>query len=201
VRITERTRVTQVPAVRNGEVVVTTNRGQVRAGHAVIAVDGDLRTLVPSARHVRCRRLNMLATAPIRETVLPTPIYARYGHEWAQQLPDGRIAAGGFSDVDGEASWTRRAALSVPVQQLLDDYLHKQLRVTAPVTHRWAGLVGYASSPLPTCGPVPGTGGRLIALGGYSGTGHVQAWIAARIASQLITARASADIDLYNSAL
>jgi len=199
VTIAERTRVTAAPAVTGVGVTVKTDHGQVRAAHAVIAVDGDLQALVPSARHVRCRRLNMLATAPVPENVLPVPIYARYGHEWAQQLPDGRIAAGGFSDVDGESSWTRRASLSMPVQKLLDEYLRDQLRITVRVTHRWAGLVGYANSPLPTCGPVDGTNGRIIAMGGYSGTGHIQAWIAAKIASQLITSGASPDLDLYHS--
>lgn len=199
VTIAERTGVTAPPAVTGDEVTVKTDRGQVRAGHAVIAVDGDLQALVPSARHVRCRRLNMLATAPVAENILPVPIYARYGHEWAQQLPDGRIAAGGFSDVDGESSWTRRACTSVPVQELLDDYLRHQLQITVRVTHRWAGLVGYADSPLPTCGPVDGTSGRIIAMGGYSGTGHIQAWIAAKIASQLVTTGTSPDLDLYQS--
>jgi gamma-glutamylputrescine oxidase len=141
----------------------------------------------------------MLATAPVLENVLPVPIYARYGHEWAQQLPDGRIAAGGLSDVDGESSWTRRASLSEPVQTLLDEYLPDKLRITAPVTHRWVGLVGYADSPLPTCGPVDGANSRIVAMGGYSGTEHIQAWIAAKIASQLITTGTSPDLDLYRS--
>jgi glycine/D-amino acid oxidase-like deaminating enzyme len=60
----------------------------------------------------------------------------------------------------------------------------------AVVTHRWAGVVGYAEDPLPRAGEVPGTGGRVLALGGYNGTGHVQSWAAARaVAAQAVGER------------
>ena len=172
-RIAERTRVVAPPEAGS----VVTDRGTVRCEHVVVAMDGTLAALVPTAAAVRARRLNMLATAPV-EPLLPCPVYARYGHEYVQQTADGRIALGGFSDLDGAASWTDRPEPSVPVQERLDAYLREEL-VEAPVTHRWAGVVGYAEDPLPRCGAVPGTSGRVLALGGYNGTGHVQAWVAA----------------------
>jgi gamma-glutamylputrescine oxidase len=162
----------------------------------VIALDGALRTLVPAAG-VRCRRLNMVATAPADAGRLPLPVYARDGHEYAHQRPDGRVALGGFSDLDGEEGWTAREEPSAPVQARLDRYLREDLGVEAPVTHRWAGLVGYADDPLPTCGPVPRTGGRVLALGGYNGTGHVQAFVAARIVAETVATGHSRDGDLY----
>jgi glycine/D-amino acid oxidase-like deaminating enzyme len=69
--------------------------------------------------------------------------------------------------------------------------------VEAPVTHRWVGLVGYGPDQLPVCGDVPGSAGRVLALGGYSGTGHIQAWVAARIATELMLDGAGPDADLY----
>jgi gamma-glutamylputrescine oxidase len=69
--------------------------------------------------------------------------------------------------------------------------------VHAPVTHRWVGLVGYSPDALPVCGPVPGSDGRVLALGGYNGTGHVQGFVAARIVSELIAGGESADAGLY----
>ncbi len=171
---------------------VVTDGGTVRCERAVVAVDGALAALVPAAGAVRARRLNMLATAPV-EPLLPCPVYARYGHEYVQQAADGRIALGGFSDLDGAASWTDRPETSAPVQARLDAYLGAELGLAgAPVTHRWAGIVGYAEDPLPRCGAVPGTGDRIFALGGYNGTGHVQAWVAAGLVAARI---AGADAD------
>jgi glycine/D-amino acid oxidase-like deaminating enzyme len=180
-RIFEGTRVAGPPQVDGDGVLVRTEGGAVRAQRALVALDGGLAGLVPAAAGVRSRRLNMLATAPAPER-LPCPVYARHGHEYAQQLPDGRVALGGFSDLDGAASYTDREELSAPVQERLDFYLRDELDVHAPVTHRWVGLVGYSERPLPVCGPVPGTDGRVTAIGGYNGTGHVQAFLAARLA-------------------
>ena len=33
-------------------------------------------------------------------------MYARWGYEYFQQRPDGRLTCGGFGDVDGESSYT-----------------------------------------------------------------------------------------------
>src|SRR3954452_6219405 len=159
-------------------------------------MDGGLAALVPAAAAVRARRLNMLATEPVAP-LLPWPVYARHGHEYLQQTADGRIALGGFSALDGDASWTDRDEISAPVQRRLDAYLREELGVRARVTHRWAGVVGYAADPMPRCGPVPGTAGRLLALGGYNGTGHVQAWVAAGVVVDLATAGSSPAAGLY----
>jgi glycine/D-amino acid oxidase-like deaminating enzyme len=177
-RIHEHTRVLGPPAVDGDGVRVQTSGGDLHADSVIVAMDAALAALVPPAAAVRSRRLNMLATAPTA-AVLPFPVYARYGHEYAQQTVDGRIALGGFSDLDADASWTDREELSPPVQERLDRYLHEEFGVDAPVTHRWVGLVGYAENPMPLCGAVPGGDGRIHALGGYNGTGHVQAWVAA----------------------
>jgi gamma-glutamylputrescine oxidase len=194
--IVEGTSVIEPPRLDGGGVMVRCDRGEVRADRVVVAIDAGLGRLVPAAGAVRSRRLNMLATAPA-PAVLPCPVYARHGLEYAQQLPGGRLALGGFSDLDGEASWTEAEELSVPVQERLDRYLREELGVDAPVTHRWVGLVGYADDPLPTCGPAPGSDGRVLALGGYHGTGFVQGFLGARIVAELLADGASADADLY----
>jgi glycine/D-amino acid oxidase-like deaminating enzyme len=196
-RIFEHSPVVGFPAADGNGVRVPTASGVVRCDRAVVAMDGDLAALVPSAQAVRPRRLNMVATAPLGRTVLPFPVYARYGHEYAHQTADGRIALGGFSDLDGDESWTARAEVSEPVQARLDRWLLEELRVSAPVTHRWAGVVGFADDPLPRCGPVPGTAGRVLALGGYNGTGHVQAWVASRVVVDLVVTGASPSAGLY----
>ena len=196
-RLFEHSPVVGPPTPDGDGVRVRTAAAEVRCDRAVVAMDGDLATLVPAASAVRPRRLNMLATAPVGRAVLPMPVYARHGHEYAHQTADGRIALGGFSDLDGAASWTDRAEVSGRVQARLDRWLVEELGVDTPVTHRWAGVVGFAGDPLPRCGPVPGTDGRVLALGGYNGTGHVQAWVASRVVADLVTTGASASADLY----
>jgi gamma-glutamylputrescine oxidase len=199
VTIHEGTRASAPPhaGTGTGEVVIRTDTGgTVRCRHAVVAMDGGLAALVPAAGAVRPRRLNMLATEPVAP-LLAWPVYARHGYEYVQQTPDGRIALGGFSDLDGDASWTDREQVSGPVQRRLDAYLREELGVGARVTHRWAGIVGYAEDPLPRCGPVPGSDGRVLALGGYNGTGHVQAWVAAGVVADLAATGASTAAGLY----
>jgi gamma-glutamylputrescine oxidase len=188
-RIFEATPVVAPPA---HDAVVTAG-GRVRAGAVVVAADAALASLVPAASHVRSRRLHMLATEPA-PPVLPCPVYVRDGHEYAQQLPDGRVTLGGFSDLDGAASWTDREESNAAVQARLDDYLRDELLVPAAVTHRWVGLVGYADDPLPTAGR---SDDGVYALGGYNGTGHVQGFVAARIVSELLAGGASDAAWLY----
>jgi glycine/D-amino acid oxidase-like deaminating enzyme len=191
VRIFESTSVLQPPTGR----AVHTRGGLVNAGAIVVAADAALGALIPAlATRVRSRRLHMLATEPA-PPALERPVYVRDGHEYAQQLPDGRVTLGGFSDLDGAASWTDQQSSNSAVQSRLDSYLREDLLVRAPVTHRWVGLVGYAEDPLPTAGAV---GGGLYALGGYNGTGHVQAFVAAGIVADLIAGGTSADAWLYH---
>ena len=197
VRIHEGTRVTGPPSLEGHGVRVETKGGVVRAERVIVAADGALPALVPAAAaRVRARRLNMLATAPDAAR-LPCPISIRDGYEYAQQLPDGRVTLGGFSDLDGEASYTDREELSIPVQERLTRYLVEDLGVTAPVTHRWVGIVSYAPDPVPTCGPVPGSEDRILAAGGYNGTGHVQGFVAGRIAAELAVTGTSPQAGLY----
>lgn len=196
--VRERTRVTAPPALAGDRVTVATDRGTVTAGRVVVAADAALPALVPAAGTVRPRRLQMLATAPVAPGLLPQPVYAREGHEYAQQLPGGRVTLGGFSDLDGEAGWTDAPTVSAPVQERLERWLREELGLAAPeITHRWAGVVGYADLALPRVGPAPGSGERIWGMGGYNGTGHVQAWVAARIVAERILTGASADAGLY----
>jgi gamma-glutamylputrescine oxidase len=190
-RIHERTRVLGPPAPDGEGVRVRTAAGDLLADRVVVAMDGGLAALVPAAGAVRPKRLNMVATAPA-PPVLDRPVYSRHGYEYAQQLPDGRVTLGGYSDLDGDASWTDREELSAPVQARLERHLREELGVQAPVTHRWVGIVGYAEDPLPHCGALPGTDGRVLALGGYNGTGHVQAWVAARHVAATIAGEGTA---------
>lgn len=155
---------------------VTTPAGRVTARRGVlVAVDGGLEHVLPSLTgRVRAARLQMVATAPTDDVVVRRPVYARFGLDYWQQLPDGRVALGGGRDVGGEAEWAPGwpwdAPTSPAVQKHLDHLLRAEVGTSAPVEHRWTGVVGFTPDALPVLAqPEP----RLLAVGGYSGTGNL----------------------------
>ena len=162
---------------------VTAAAGRVQCDHVVVAVDGGLEAVLPElAGRVRTARLQMLATAPTDEVTLPRPVYARWGYDYWQQLPDGRIALGGCRDRFVDDEWTLDAAPTEPVQAALERILREQLHVTAPITHRWAASAGFAPDLEPVLEEVrPG----VFACGGYSGTGNVLGAVYGRQAARL----------------
>jgi glycine/D-amino acid oxidase-like deaminating enzyme len=177
-RICERSPVRgPVPAPDEGPLV--TDRGSVRARHVVVAADGALPALVPEYEgRVRSRRLHMIATDPLPPT-LDRMVYARWGYEYLQQQPDGRILAGGFSDVDADGSYTDSDAGNPLIWERVEAYLRDDLGATGGVSHRWAGVVGYSDDSLPYVGEVPGRP-RLYVSGGYSGVGNVPGFMCGR---------------------
>ncbi len=155
---------------------VRTSAGAVRATRGVVvAVDGGLEQLVPALRgRVRAARLQMVGTAPADDVVVPRPVYARFGLDYWQQLPDGRVLLGGGRDVGGAAEWVLdgrwTAPTSAPVQDHLERLLRSDVGTSAPVEQRWTGVVGFTDDHLPVLAePEPG----LLAVGGYSGTGNL----------------------------
>jgi gamma-glutamylputrescine oxidase len=158
---------------------VETPRGNVRCKTVIVAVDGGLERAVPAIKTVRTARAQMLATAPAHEVTIPRPVYARYGLDYWQQLPDKRVVLGGFRDMGGPGEWTQRAEPSPVVQRHLEQFLRQGLGVRAPITHRWAGKIGFTDDKLPV---IWHNGGW--ALGGYSGTGNVLGAVCGRAVAQ-----------------
>jgi glycine/D-amino acid oxidase-like deaminating enzyme len=168
------------PVVALSGTSVRTSTGGVSCGAVVVAVDGNLDVLLPEVP-VRTVRLQMLATAPVPPR-WTRPVYLRGGFEYWQQLPDGRVALGGFRDLGGAEEETRSTSTSPRVQGALERLLRERLGVTAPVTHRWAASVGYTADALPFLGEVRQ---GVWAVGGYCGTGNVVGALCARQAAAL----------------
>jgi gamma-glutamylputrescine oxidase len=186
-RICERTRVI-APVQAPGDGPVITEGGRVHARHVVVAADGALPRLVPEYEgRVRARRLHMVATEPLPPAV-DRMVYARWGYEYLQQRPDGRILAGGFSDLDGNASYTDSETGNPLVWDRVESYLRDDLGTAPRITHRWAGVVGYSADSLPYVGEVPGRPGLHVA-GGYSGHGNVPGFMAGRDIADAIAGR------------
>jgi glycine/D-amino acid oxidase-like deaminating enzyme len=71
------------------------------------------------------------------------------------------------------------------VQAWLERRLRETLGVRAPVTHRWAAIVGFTPDGLPVCEEVRP---NVWAIGGYSGTGNVVGALVGRgVAHQVLT--------------
>lgn len=175
---------------------VITAAGRVRASSVVVAVDGALEVLLPEVgTRVRSARLQMLGTAADIGVSWPRPVYARWGLDYWQQLPDKRIVAGGFRDVGGDGEWTIAAVPTPAVQHALDELLAR-LGVRAPVTHRWAATVAYTPSGLPIFDEVrPG----VWAIGAYSGTGNVVGAMCGRAVADCITRGSSKVAELLRA--
>ena len=164
-RLYERSR-----AVDLAGTAVTTTAATIRCRSVIVAVDGGLERLVPAlAPSVRTARLQMLATAAAPEVTFPRPVYARWGFDYWQQLPDGRVALGGLRDEFEGSEWSAAAQPTDDVQAALERLL-RRLGVRAAVTHRWAGCVAFTEDHRPVREEIrPG----VLVMGGYSGTGNV----------------------------
>lgn len=176
-RLYEHTRVSTVDAER-----VTTDRGVISAGAVIVAVDGCLELLLPGlAGHVRTARLQMLATAPVPAR-LPCPVYCRWGYDYAQQDADGRLFVGGGRDRFADDEWTPDATPTAPVQAWIERVARSLAGRAVGVTHRWAASVGYTPDGRPLCVEMAP---RVVACGGYSGTGNLVGPVTARAAVAL----------------
>jgi gamma-glutamylputrescine oxidase len=185
------------PAPGEGE-LRTTAGASVAARHVVVASDGALPALVPeySAR-VRSRRLHMTATAPLPERVTDHLVYYRWGYEYFQQRPDGRLLIGGFSDVDGDGSYTDSSEGSPAIWERIERHIREELGLEdVLITHRWAGVVGYSDDRLPYVGEVPGRPGLWVA-GGYSGHGNVPGFLSGRLIAQAISGSGDREPPLF----
>jgi glycine/D-amino acid oxidase-like deaminating enzyme len=167
---------TRVDAIEGTQ--VHTPHGVIHCGRVFVAVDGKLETVLPElVGRVRTARLQMLACAPTTEVTIPCPVYYRGGYEYWQQLPDGRIALGGLRDHGGPEEWSLEPKPTEAVQSGLETFLRTHIKVSAPITHRWAACAAYTETGLPILEQVRE---NVWALGGYSGTGNVIGALCAR---------------------
>ena len=166
--IAEETRVLALEGTR-----VETDRGAVDADMVVVATNGYSDGLVPELDEaIAPARGQVLATEPIRERLIPYPIYTRWGYDYYHQRADGRLVVGGRRDTDLETEATRVEQTTDVVQAGLDELLRELVGDGVRVTHRWPGIMGFTQDWLPLVGPLPGREGVWVSAG-YSGHGNV----------------------------
>ncbi len=188
-RLLERTAAVAIAGDR-----VETAEGAVRCDAVVVAVDGSLERVLPELEgRVRTARLQMLGTAPVEAVRIARPVYARWGYDYWQQLPDHRVVLGGGRDAAGDREWTGEAVPTAEVQAHLEALLRERLGIDAAITHRWAAGVAYTEDGLPVLEEVrPG----VWATGAYSGTGNVLGTLCGRAAARLACGEGSEIVEL-----
>jgi gamma-glutamylputrescine oxidase len=177
-----------------------TSLDELDAEHVVIALDGYPSGLVAELDDVvRPTRGQVVATEPLSELLYERPHYTRRGYDYWQQLPDGRLVAGGRRDVTLEAEFTSEEATTEPVQAALESLLRGLVGYRPAITHRWPGIFGTSPDDLPLVGPVPGRAGVWIA-GGYSGHGNVLGLASGDLVAKAILGRREPELELFDPA-
>ena len=170
------------------------------AEHVVIATDGYTSGLVEELdRLVRPTRGQVVATEPLRELLYERPHYTRHGFDYWQQLPDGRLVAGGRRNVTLEAEFTADEATTAPVQAALEALLRDLVGYLPAISHRWSGIFGTSPDDRPLVGPVPGRE-RLWVSVGYSGHGNVLGLASGDLVARAILGRREPELELFDPA-
>jgi glycine/D-amino acid oxidase-like deaminating enzyme len=152
------------------------------------------------SRVIAPTRGQMLTTAPVANVGLPCPCYADEGYQYWRQLPDGRLAVGGWRNhtVAGEVGLDETP--NETVQPHLERFVRETLSLPdARIEHRWAGIMAFSADGLPLVGKLPDHE-RIYLAGGYTGHGNAYAISAARVLTALIQGEAHLDADLFDPA-
>lgn len=185
-------RVHEASAVRSlADGKALTPSSTVTAGAVVLCTNSYTQHLVSS--RVRPVRGQMLATAPT-STVIPRPAYAHRGYRYWRQTGDGRVLVGGWRDtaVDEEVGEEERTTDTI--QKRLEGFLNER-GVRAPITHRWAGTMGFSHDALPYIGRIaPGT----FLCGGFTGHGMAFGPASAELVASLVRGATHPDAELFD---
>jgi gamma-glutamylputrescine oxidase len=161
---------------------VQTAGGEVGAGAVVLATNGYTRQVLPGVA-IDAVRGQMLATEAA-QPLTDRPVYTDDGFVYWRQLADRRVLVGGFRNraLAREVGYDDRPTEAI--QSHLDVYL-QGLGVSAAVTHRWAGVMGFTPDGLPLVGALPEAPGVYLCAG-YSGHGMGFAFNCARLLADSI---------------
>src|SRR5207248_4778720 len=120
---------------------VTAGGSECLAETVVLATNAYTAQLLPEVP-IRPVRAQMLASAPVPRPVVERPCSADRGFQYWRQRADGRVLVGGYRNLalEEEVGYDERPTHFL--QENLERHL-RQLGVVEPVTHRWAGTMGF----------------------------------------------------------
>ncbi len=140
-------------------VVVQGERGQLRAGRVLLTPNGEAAKLHAFfADKVFPKRGQIFVTAPYPNRLLSEVVYANDGYEYFRQLPDGRFLFGGGRRAFAATEMGTDETPTADVQNVLERFRDRHFPelIGLPITHRWAGTMGFTPDGLPLLGTLPG---------------------------------------------
>jgi gamma-glutamylputrescine oxidase len=173
--IREGVEVTGIDAAASG-VTVRAGAATCAAGVVILATNAYTPLLLPQVA-IQPTRAQMLATAPAGARVCDAPTYSHHGYRYWRQLPGGEVLIGGWRDTSMETEVGYETKPTPQIQAHFDGQA-RRLGVDAPVTHRWAGTMGFTESGLPMVGPVEGMP-NVYVCAGFNGHGMGFAFMSA----------------------
>lgn len=166
-------------SIREGVALTSLEQPPVRAGAVVLCTNAYTAQLLPAP--IEPKRAQMLATAPEPRRVAERPVYSDHGYRYWRQLPGGEVLCGGWRNLAFEEETGYSLATSPRLQEAIEGHVRGELAVTAPVTHRWAGTMGFTPDGLPLVGEFrPG----VHLLAGFNGHGLAFAFDCARLLAE-----------------
>src|SRR5919204_6062142 len=170
------------------------------ADQVVIATDGYTSGLLPELDAVVApTRGQVVVSEPLAPRLFPCPHYARRGYDYWQQMPDGRLLAGGFRDKALDHEHTAEEETTPLIQGHLELFVRELVGDHARITHRWAGIFGTTEDRLPLVGRMPGYDGVWVSVG-YSGHGNVMGLACGELVAQAILGDAAPELELFDPA-
>jgi gamma-glutamylputrescine oxidase len=168
---------------RRRSVIVTAGEAQCEAGVVVLATNAYSAQLVHSVK-IQATRAQMVATGPDPNPIADMPAYSNFGYRYWRQLATGEVLLGGWRDTSLETEKTYDDGPTPEIQAHLDRAL-EDLHVSAEVTHRWAGTMGFTESGLPMAGPLEAMPNVYICAG-FTGHGMGFAFMTAKQVAEAI---------------
>jgi glycine/D-amino acid oxidase-like deaminating enzyme len=172
----------------DGRITVETSRGEVSAGHVVLATNAWTPLLCGFFKdRIAPVRGQVFATAPAPPT-FKRAMSTNYGYEYWSQRADGAIVLGGarWAVPDRDEGYYAEE-ITPAIHAALYRFLTTTFPTLAgiPVARRWSGIMGFSRDGYPFIGRMPGRP-RLIVAAGYTGHGGPYFAIAARCVAELI---------------
>ena len=160
-------------------VTLTGANFSVRAQKVIVATNAYVPAWLPTLQNaIHPVRGQILATIPISPMDHAYPVYADHGYNYWHQRPDGRLMAGGFRHLDLTEEVGTELVLHDAIQERLTQLVKDLTGSSAPISDRWAGIMGMTHDHLPYVGMLnPKVG---VALG-YSGHGSTVTPIVAKM--------------------
>ena len=143
-------------------------------------------------------RAQCLVTEPLDHVPVPYCGYSDFGYMYYRSTFDGRFLLGGGRQIyTCEENDTFEDRLNPKVHAYLDAYMAKHFPdVTAPVAHRWSGIMGFSLDGLPLVGTLPGKPRVGFAVG-FTGHGLAMgAGSAERAVEKLLRGKRAGAVDV-----